>query len=168
MPKRKQTGKKSKETSDLGTPELSLRHTVRLEAAGTHLGSVRLRVIDGCELDRLLAGEWIQSDQHSAGLKLGFDIDRCGGKKSCFSSLDGGLSRGGTVGGRVMYAAVRIARAMDQVQNGTDRKTARLVFAIASDEGKVTSRSELFKLMKGLTVLSHYYAARTRAPLSLV
>jgi len=168
MRKRKQIGKKSKETSDLGTPELSLRHAVKIEPAGLNIGSVRLRVLDGCELDRLLASQLIMPDQHSAGLKLGWDIGRAGGKKSCFSTLEGGLSRGGTVGGRVMFAVSRIAKAIHQVQKRTDRRTARLVFTVASDEVKVTSRAELLHLISGLKILSSYYAARTSIPLSLV
>jgi len=168
MPKRKSTGKKSKETSDLGTPELSLHHAVKVEPVGPQLGAVRLRVLDGCELDRLLSSELIMPDQHSAGLKLGWDIDRAGGKKSCFNNFEGGLSRGGTAGGRVMFAVSRIAKAIHQVQSRTDRRTARLVFTVVSDEAKVTSRAELLHLISGLKILSIYYAARTSVPLSLV
>ena len=167
MPKRKQIGKKSKATSDLGTPELSLRHAVKVEPAGLGIGTVRLRVLDGCELDRLLANELIEPDQHSAGLKLGWDISRAGGKKSCFSALEGGLSRGGTAGGRVMFAVSRIAKAMHQVQRRTNKKTARLVFNVASDEVKVTSPAELTYLKTGLVVLSSFYSARASFPLSL-
>jgi hypothetical protein len=168
MPKRRQIGKKSKETSDLGTPELSLRHAVKVEPVGPLMGAVRLRVLDGCELDRLLSGELIMPDQHNAGLKLGWDIGRAGGKKSCFSNFEGGLSKGGTVGGRVMFAVSRIASAIHQVQRKTNRKTARLVFTVASDEARVTSRAELLHLISGLKILSSYYAARTSVPLSLV
>jgi len=168
MPKRKQIGKKSKATSDLGTPELALRHAVKVEPVGPQLGAVRLRVLDGCELDRLLTNALIMPDQHNAGLKLGWDIGRAGGKKSCFNALDGGLSRGGTTGGRVMFAVSRIAKAICQVQKRTNRGTARLVFNIASDETKVTSRAELLSLISGLKILSSYYAARASVPLSLV
>ena len=167
MLKRKPTGKKSKEVSDLGTPELSLRHAVRVETAGLHIGAVRLRVLDGCELDRLLSSKLIEPDQHSAGLKLGWDIGRAGGKKSCFSTLDGGLSRGGTAGGKVMFAVSRIVGAMHQVQKRTDRKTARLVFYVASDETEITSPAGLSCLKTGLAVLSSFYSARISFRLSL-
>jgi predicted DNA-binding ribbon-helix-helix protein len=168
MRKQRQTGRRSKETSDLGTPEISLRRVVKVESASLRLGAVRLRVLNSCELDRLLAGEWIEADYHTAGLKLGWDISRAGGCRSCFGSLEGGLSRGGTTGGRVAYAVFRIAKAMQQVESRTNRKTARLVFSIASDETKITSRAELSNLVSGLRVLSGHYAARTSAPLSLV
>jgi len=167
MPKRKQTGKKSKVTSDLGTPELVLRHAVQVEPAGLHIGVVRLRVLDGCELDRLLARELIEADQHSAGLKLGWDIGRAGGTKSCFGTLEGGLSRGGTAGGRVMFAVFRIAKAMHQVQKRTDKETARLVYHVASDETKVTSPAAVSCLKTGLMILSSFYSARASFPLSL-
>jgi len=167
MPKRKPTGKKSKATSDLGTPELSLRHAVKIEPAGLHIGAVRLRVLDGCELDRLLSSKLIEPDQHSAGLKLGWDITRAGSKKSCFSTLEGGMSKGGTAGGKVMFAVSRIAKAMHQVQKRTDRETARLVFSVASDETKVTSPAALSCLRTGLVVLSAFYSARATFPLSL-
>jgi hypothetical protein len=168
MRKQRQTGMRSKEPSDLGTPQIAMRHTVTVESAGLRLGAVRLRVLNGCELDRLLAGEWIEADHHTAGLKLGWDIGRAGGCKSCFGSLEGGVSRGETTGGRVAYAVFRIAKAMQQVESGTNRKTARLVFSVASDEAKITSRAELSNLVSGLRILSGHYAARTSAPLSLV
>ena len=168
MRKQRQTGRRSKETSDLGTPEISLRRAVRIEAVGLRLGAVRLRVLSGCELDRLLTSECIEADHHTAGLKLGWDISRAGGCRSCFGSLEGGLSRGGTTGGRVAYAVFRIAKAMQQVESRTNRKTARLVFSIASDETKITSRAELSNLVSGMRVLSGHYASRTSAPLSLV
>ena len=51
----RKTGKKRSETSDFGTPELQHHHAVVVEAAGLNVGRVRVRVTDGCELDRLLA-----------------------------------------------------------------------------------------------------------------
>jgi len=167
MQKRKPTGKKSKTVSDLGTPELALHHAVQVEPAGLRIGTVRLRVLDGCELDRLLSSELIGPDQHSAGLKLGWDIGRAGGTKSCLSAFEGGLSRGGTAGGRVMFAVSRIAKAMHQVQKRTDKETARLVFHVASDETKVTSPAAVSCLKTGLTALSSFYSARASFPSSL-
>ena len=172
MPKRKQIGKRSKAASkkqvpDLGTPELLLHRAVKVEPVGVGIGQVRLRVLDGCELDRLLARELIEADHHSAGVKLGWDIGRAGGAKSCFSVLEGGLLKGGTAGGRVLFAVSRIAKAMHQVQKRTDKKTARLVYHVASDETKVTSPADISCLKTGLVVLSSYYSARTSFPLSL-
>jgi len=77
------------------------------------------------------------------------------------------MSKGGTAGGKVMFAVSRIAKAMHQVQKRTDRETARLVFSVASDETKVTSPAALSCLRTGLVVLSAFYSARATFPLSL-
>ncbi len=63
--------------TDLGTPDLARRRTLRLELTGRG-HAVRARVTDTCELDRLRSLERITSDQHSAGDTLTRQLHRAG------------------------------------------------------------------------------------------
>lgn len=162
----RKTGKKRSETSDFGTPELQHHHAVVVEAAGLNVGRVRVRVTDGCELDRLLAGEYITNDEHTAGTKLSWDLDRAGGKRSCVASLTGPMG-GGESGGKFVYAIGRVSSAVRQLQVDVGRETVRLVISIIWDEAKISSDSQLAVLRSGLDSLSNYYAANRHVPTSL-
>jgi hypothetical protein len=162
----RKAGKKQKETSDFGTPELQQHHAVVVEAAGLNVGRVRIRVTDGCELDRLLAGEYITNDQHNAGTKLSWDLDRAGGKRSCIASLNGPMG-GGESGGKFVYAIGRVSSAVRQLQVDVGRETVRLVISIIWDEAKISSDSQLEVLRLGLNSLSNYYATNRHIPTSL-
>ena len=162
----KKTGKKRSETSDFGTPELRRQHQIVIEPAGLSIGRVRLRVTDGCELDRLLNSQLITGEQHSAGTRLGWDFDRAGGRRSCIATLIGSVG-GGETGGRVVYAIGRVTSAVRQLQIDIGREAGRLVILVVGDETKITSRTQLTCLTAGLNSLSKFYSSRTSAPLSL-
>lgn len=163
MKKKKQTGKRSKTTSDLGSPELQQHFTTVVEDAGPSVGRHRLRVVDGCELDRLFHQRFISSDQHSAGLRLGGDFIRAGCK---IGSLNpSGAGKGGVSGGRFLFAIQRISRAMSFVQREIDVSHAKLAMSVAANERRITSKREITKLSRALDVLSSHYSRM--APSSL-
>ena len=162
----RKTGKKRSETSDFGTPELQRHHAVVIEAAGLNVGRVRVRVTDGCELDRLLASQLITEEQHTAGTKLSWDLDRAGGKRSCIASLVGSIG-GGEIGGKFVYAIGRVSSAVRQLQSDVGRNTVRLVISVIWDESKIANQSQLRSLRSGLSSLSNYYAVNRHIPASL-
>jgi len=162
----KKTGKKRSETSDFGTPELRRQHQIVMEPAGLNVGSVRLRVTDSCELDRLLNSQLITDGQHSAGTRLGWDFDRAGGRRSCLATLASSIG-GGETGGRFVYAIGRVTSAMRQLQIDIGRKAGRLVILVVGDETKITNRAQLTCLTAGLDSLSKFYSSRTSVPVSL-
>lgn len=164
--KQKKIGKKPFETSDFGTPELRRHHQLVVEPASLHVGSVRVRVTDGCELDRLLSSQLITEGQHSAGTRLGWDFDRAGGRNSCVATLVGNMG-GGETGGRFVYAIGRVTSAVRQLQVDIGRGAVRLVILVVGDETKITNQKQLHYLTAGLDSLSKFYSSRTLVPLSL-
>lgn len=70
------TKAKPRDVSDYGTPELHARHRVRVEKADKR--RLRVRIVDGTALDRLLLREQITVPQHSAGVAYAGEVERAG------------------------------------------------------------------------------------------
>jgi len=165
MKKKRPTGKKSNKHSDFGSPELRQHFTTVVESTGPVVGRHRLRVVDGCELDRLFYRELISADQHSAGLRLGGDFIRAGCKASSLEPSD--TSKGGVSGGRFLFAVQRIAKAMSFIKREIDYSHAKLAMAVAANERQIASRKEIAKLGRALDVLCSHYARHSFVPHSL-
>ena len=61
---------------------------MRMELIDPRTRSTRMRITDGCELDRLLFDDLINADQHWAGGKLAEAVVRVGGTKSCLANIE--------------------------------------------------------------------------------
>tara|TARA_R110002020_G_scaffold110945_8_gene256260 strand:- start:223 stop:726 length:504 start_codon:yes stop_codon:yes gene_type:complete len=166
MKKKKPTGKKSKKASDFGNPELRNHYQTVIETSGSGVGQHRLRVVDGCELDRLLYGNLITPDQHNAGIRLGGDVSRAGCKTNWLAAMNS-TGKGGVSGGRFLFAAKRISKAMASVQKECDRVTARLMMSVACDEVTINGPAQLTRLVIGLDALSEHYSSQSFVPTTL-
>ena len=166
MPRQKTTGQ-TKLASDLGTPEIGLRHTIRIEAAENRIGSVRVRVVDGNTLDRLYLAEKISEDQYNSGTRLGGDFAKAGSKGGSLSAMKGSTQKGGVQGGRFLFAATRISEAMDFVQKQEGKGAARLLIRVVTDEIDALDFDSLTALQKSLDSLTIYYESKTSSPSSL-
>ena len=163
--KPKKTGQNYQKSCDFGTLELSLRHTTRLEPLGPRLGGVRIRVLNGNELDRLFHAGNIDNNQHNAGLKLGGDVSRASGSSGWLASLTGATQKGGMSGGRFLFAVHRISKAMRHVQKEKGREIARILMRVVADQMVIENKTQLSALEGGLDALSFFYSQS--APSSL-
>tara|TARA_R100001143_G_scaffold41018_1_gene37301 strand:+ start:876 stop:1388 length:513 start_codon:yes stop_codon:yes gene_type:complete len=168
MSKRKTTGQ-TKQPSDFGTPEIGLRHTIRIEPAEKNLGRVRARVIDGNVLDKLFLANKIDNNQLNAGIKIGGDFAKAGTKGGWLSAMMGPTSKGGMAGGRFLFAATRISEAMDFVQKSSGRGAARVLIKTVTDEIDYLhlNQDKIAMLISALDSLSSYYESKSSFPSSL-
>ena len=116
--------------------------------------ATRMRIIDGCELDRLLFTDLITADQHWAGSKLAEATVRAGGTKSCLANIE--RTSGGGGGDRRVGAVWQLARAMRSVEQGEGKEASRLLLDVALDLIKI--RGDQAPLIRScLDALSFHY-----------
>ncbi len=166
MQKRKKSGKRKASPSDLGTPELWQRREVRVEPLGPQLGgSVRGRVVDGCELDRLLGAKSISTEQHEAGIRAERDFSRAGGGSNALAALvGGGPNQKGMPGARFLFAVRKISEATAHVMYETGREPTRLLVSVVTDTNRIKTPRQLDALRLALDALCDFYRGRLRVP----
>jgi hypothetical protein len=166
MPKHKKNGETRASPSDLGTPELGRRHMIRVEPLGPQLGGgVRGRVVDGCELDRLLMASSISNEQHQAGIRAERDFSRAGGGSNALSALvGGGPTQKGMPGARFLFAVRKISEATAHVMYETGREPTRLLVSVVTDTSRIKTPRQLAALRLALDALCDFYRGRIRPP----
>ena len=97
--------------------------------------ATRMRITDGCELDRLLFEDMITADQHWAGGKLAEAVVRAGGTKSCLANIE--RTSGGKGNDRRVGAVWRVARAVRSVERREGKQASRLLLDLALDLIKI-------------------------------
>jgi hypothetical protein len=116
--------------------------------------ATRMRITDGCELDRLLFADLITADQHWAGNKLAEAIARVGGTKSCLANIE--KTSGGGIRDRNLGAVWRVAKAVRSVERREGREASRLLLDLALDLIKI--REEQAPLIRScLDALGSHY-----------
>jgi len=116
--------------------------------------ATRMRVTDGCELDRLLFADLITSDQHWAGGKLVEATVRAGGTKGCLANTE--RTSSGGIRDRNLGAVWHIAKAMRSVERREGKAGSRLLLNVALDLVEV--REEQAPLIRScLNALGTYY-----------
>ena len=93
--------------------------------------ATRMRITDGCELDRLLFADLITADQHWAGSKLAEATVRAGGTKSCLANIE--RTSGGGGSDRRVGAVWQLTKAMRSVERGEGKEASRLLLDVALD-----------------------------------
>jgi hypothetical protein len=166
MPKHKKNGETRASPFDLGTPELGRRREIRVEPLGPQLGgAVRGRVVDGCELDRLLGASSISHEQHEAGIRAERDFSRAGGGSNPLAALvGGGSSQRGVPGARFLFAVKKISEATAHVMYETGRQPTRLLISVVTDTGRIKTPRQLSSLRLALDALCDFYRGRLRPP----
>jgi hypothetical protein len=166
MQKHAKAGKTKTPPSDLGTPELWRRREIRVEPLGPQLGGgVRGRVVDGCELDRLLGASSISNEQHEAGIRAERDFSRAGGGSNALAALiGGGPSKRGMPGARFLFAVRKISEATAHVMYEVGRERTRLLVSVVTDTSRIKSPRQLAALRLALDALCDFYRGRLRPP----
>ena len=121
--------------TDHGPDERRAHNTTRVELIDPRTRATRIRITDGCELDRLLFEDMITEDQHWAGGKLAEAVVRAGGTKSCLANIE--RTSGGRGNDRRVGAVWRVARAMRSVERREGKQASRLLLDLALDLIKI-------------------------------
>ena len=116
--------------------------------------STRMRITDGCELDRLLFDDLIDADQHWAGGKLAEAVVRAGGTKSCLANIE--RTSGGRGSDHKIEAVWRVARAMRSVERREGKRASRLLLDVAMDLIKIRE-AEAPLIRSCLDALGNHY-----------
>ena len=127
---------------------------MRMELIDPRTRATRIRITDGCELDRLLFGDLITADQHWAGGKLAEAVVRAGGTKSCLANIE--RTSGGRGSDRRIGAVWRVARAMRSVERREGKRASRLLLDVAMDLIKIR-KAEAPLIRSCLDALGHHY-----------
>jgi hypothetical protein len=140
--------------TDHGTEERRAHNATRLELIDPRTRTTRLRVTDGCELDRLLFDDVITADQHWAGGKLAEAVVRAGGTKGCLANTE--RTSSGGIRDRNLGAVWHIAKAMRSVERREGKAASRLLLNVALDLVEV--REEQAPLVRScLNALANHY-----------
>jgi hypothetical protein len=124
-------------THDPGTPEISRRHRVKTELAeltSGHGGKIRLRVIDGSAIDRLLIRREISLKEHEIATEVLADIWRAGILGIKISNPEGVGSRGAYRRDLISEPLLKLQNAI-RVLDTTIGVEARHNFLLVFDEG---------------------------------
>tara|TARA_R100001143_G_C3286119_1_gene99008 strand:- start:72 stop:590 length:519 start_codon:yes stop_codon:yes gene_type:complete len=152
------------EASDYGNPSLIHHHAVRLEQIRPSGGRLRLRILDGSELDRLLHEDRISIEQHFSGEKFEGDVQSMKGGSSCLANLTRVQTGGNQASNRLMGTLGKVVDAMRIMEKNTERGTADLVMGVALNIVQIND-DLLPYLTKGLDALGqHYSVARWMSP----
>jgi hypothetical protein len=131
----RKSGKMTPGSTDHGTEERRAHNATRLELIDPRTRTTRLRITDGCELDRLLFDDVITADQHWAGGKLAEAVVQAGGTKGCLANVE--RTSGGGLRDRNLGAVWRVARAMQSVERREGKPASRLLLDLAFDLIKI-------------------------------
>ena len=127
--------------------------------------ATRMRIMDGCELDRLLFTDLITADQHWAGSKLAEATVRAGGTKSWLANIE--RTSGGGGGDRKIGAVWRVATAMRSVEMREGREASRLLLDVAMN--LIEIKEEQAPLIRScLDALGDHYGLGRWEPFSLL
>ena len=140
--------------TDHGPDERRAHNTMRMELIDPRTRSTRMRITDGCELDRLLFGHLITADQHWAGGKLAEAAVRAGGTKSCLANIE--RTSGGRGSDHKIGAVWRVARAMRSVEGREGKRASRLLLDLALDLIKIRE-AEAPLIRSCLDALGNHY-----------
>ena len=166
MQKHAKAGKTKTPPSDLGTPELWRQREIRVEPIGPQLGgAVRGRVVDGCELDRLLGAKSISTEQHEAGIRAERDFSRAAGGSNALAALvGGGPTQKGMPGARFLFAVRKISEATAHVIHETGREPTRILVSVVTDTSRIQTPRQLAALRLALDALCDFYRGQFRPP----
>ena len=121
--------------TDHGPDERRAHNATRVELIDPRTRATRIRITDGCELDRLLFEDMITADQHWAGGKLAEAVGRAGGTKSCLANIE--KTSGGGLRDRNLGAVWRVARAMRSVERREGKQGSRMLLDLVLDLIKI-------------------------------
>ena len=121
--------------TDHGPDERRAHNATRVELIDPRTRATRIRITDGCELDRLLFEDMITADQHWAGGKLAEAVVRAGGTKSCLANIE--RTSGGKGNDRRVGAVWRVARAVRSVERREGKQASRMLLDLALDLIKI-------------------------------
>ena len=158
---KKQNKKNSKrlksEPSDYGNVNLAHHHAVRLERISPNSGRLRLRVLDGSQLDKLLHQNKISIEQHFSGEKFGGDVQSVEGSSSCLANLTRLQVGGDQASNRFVGALGRVVDAMRALEANTKRGTPDLIISVALNI--ITIDDDLLPHFRtGLDALGEHYS----------
>lgn len=156
-PNKKNLKRLNSEPSDYGHSTLSRRHVVRLEQISANKGKLRLRVLDGNQLDRLLHEDKISIEQHFSGEKFWGDVQSVEGSSSCLANLTRLQVGGDQASNRFVGALGKVVDAMRDLEKNTDGGMPDLIIGVALNTIKIND-DLLPHFRKGLDVLSDHYA----------
>jgi len=139
---------------DHGPDERRAHNSMRMELIDPRTRSTRMRITDGCELDRLLFDNLINADQHWAGGKLAEAVVRVGGTKSCLANIE--RTSGGRGSDHKIGAVWRVARAMRSVERREGKQASRLLLDVAMDLIKIRE-AEAPLIRSCLDALGNHY-----------
>jgi len=140
--------------TDHGPDERRAHNTTRVELIDPRTRATRIRITDGCELDRLLFEDMITEDQHWAGGKLAEAVVRAGGTKSCLANIE--RTSGGKGNDRRVGAVWRVARAVRSVERREGKQASRLLLDLALDLIKIRE-AEAPLIRSCLDTLGNHY-----------
>lgn len=143
--------------SDYGNVNLTHHRVVRLEQISPNSGRLRLRVLDGSQLDKLLHQDKITIEQHFAGEKFGGDVQSVEGSSSCLANLTRLQVGGEQASNRFIGALGKVVDAMRVLEENTKRGTPDLIIGVALNI--ITIDDDLLPhFRKGLDALSEHYS----------
>lgn len=144
--------------SDYGTAELAKRHRTRVEFTGKGY-AVRVRVLDGCEIDRLLHTGRLTQIEHNLAEKF-MGLAHRGGLIA-LKATQLGLPGGGNKDPQPISQHKAMAqRRMNRIINWLDRKVGRearsLLWNVVVEDYRVESLGSLALLQDALRGLSEF------------
>ena len=145
------------EPSDYGNVNLAHHHAVRLERISPNSGRLRLRVLDGSQLDKLLHQNKISIEQHFSGEKFGGDVQSVEGGSSCLANLTRLQVGGDQASNRFVGALGRVVDAMRALEANTKRGTPDLIIGVALNIIRIDD-DLLPHFRTGLDALGEHYS----------
>jgi len=145
------------EPSDYGNVNLTHHRAVRLEQINPYSGRLRLRVLDGSQLDRLLNQDKISIEQHFSGEKFGGDVQSVEGSSSCLANLTRLQVGGDQASERFIGALGKVVDAMRALEKSTKRGTPDLIIGVMLNTIEIDD-DLLPHFKKGLDALSEHYS----------
>ena len=145
------------EPSDYGNVNLTHHRVVRLEQVHANSGRLRLRVLDGSQLDKLLHQDKISVEQHFSGEKFGGDVQSVEGSSSCLANLTRLQVGGDQASDRFIGALGKVVDAMRALEKSTKRGTPDLVIGAVLNTIEIDD-DLLPHFKQGLDALSEHYS----------
>lgn len=128
---------------DTGTPELSKRHTLKVERG---VGVVRVRSITGTPLERMLFLGLISEEQYGAIDDMLADMFRCGHVALKAQNLDGvrvSRSSDPDASSRLMDVRDGVFRALRKVERNLGNPGVTLLYALLVQESSLEKKRQL-------------------------
>lgn len=142
---------------DLGTPELH-KHRKALPEMASDGPYFRLRIMDGCEMDRLLMAERISADEYCTLERLASDLFR-----ACLTGLRAQSYEPHVSGGdnqnlseSAATKRVRVNEIICHLDSEVGERIRKLVVGVAGDEVEIKPSNDP-SLHRGIEALFGYY-----------